>query len=1799
MQRIFAGVKLSWTIALTFILVLVLARTAAAQNAGAQNPPLNFANNFFVTGDYVVAGAQGMTSHLVNGFATGTITIPDGNPGISPSLLTNNNKVPEGAQIVAALLYWQTVEKVGVGPGQPGSGQNGFFRPVFNGGPAAPGYAITGSNVASQSTVSFSNGGCTGSSTGKLVKTYRADVRGALPQDANGNILANGTYEVRLPSVGNNAPLTLGATLVIIYRVLSPDVPLNSIVIYHGDYAPGGVLLTMSQTMQGFYDAAQNPVSRLTHIVGQGKSNKFESVSLNGMQLPSPYPGEPPFPGFYGTWDNTTWTFANTNTNPVHAGDASATTTVTPSSSQMGCVSWGAVIVSTTVQNTDKDGLLDSWKTAHGYCDASINEGSCTAGMPSTGWVDLTGAVLGTPQNPHPDLFVQLDFLCSTTDGSTCDGRYSFDPSLKVDPSDSKSSVQKVIDAFAGASGSTQHTPIALHVVPGNAIPEPTCHDDLALAPSGLCVFPNQPGVVSWPGGLIFMKNQALNYPDEASCEAAANGPCIRRFQHGKDNSYHYALFAHGVGVPNWTLLGGTLANANPAIQGANVWQTGNTVTFKTKTPHMLGGNANDSCAQGRVTVAFVITNPSLNGTYCVAVTDPTTFTIQVSSSTNFTYTTSTDPNLAVMSGKADRVSGFSDIGGQNSLIGLGSWAAVLQTWQSYAGTFMHELGHSIGLTHGGFYFDSLIANNNNYTPTIEGNCKANHQSVMNYQFQTALLDKPTGQFDQNGNPFTVQVPDYSGQTLNILSEEAPPMSPGLLSPPAAYFNTKWYEFTSVIGGTAATLHCDGTALLGTDPNKSMNEHTGPSSTLSWSANSGYDINFDGMFETVGKGTVPNSYGLRGHNDWVGTGAIPGIDLRQIGATGSMSSADGAGQLGLSGGGGQLGLSGGGGQVGLSGGGGQLGLSGGGGQLGLSGGGGQVGLSGGGGQLGLSGGGGQGQPGELTQAIAESVTSPPTHLIATEDASPRKIHLFWNAAPGEIGSYNIYRQPPFITANPLNVPVGDPRLIFHPATNQFEFVDTVTCNPNGFSYQVSAVQSDVSTNPFAESEKIGPVSTGQSREPLTGCYTPPVFLSPAAGSSPLQGSAVPITWTMQDASNNNRVTFANNPGSNSLVAIGPISNDVVCVPGSVPGNAPRSTISPTGTGITFNPATHQFNFNWNTALGFVGSAALNLPAGPFPPGCYLLEDDLDSGQPTFGDLPASAFQVQIYLSDANESVQVSTTSLPGAIEGVPYNQTLLENGGVAPVSWTIVPGSGSLPPNLTLNSATGVLFGTPTTPGTYNFTVRATDSIGDFGTQALTLLVNAVVTNTLDGGPGSLRQAIMDVNAAQPGPQPITILFNISGGGAQTIAPASALPALTQPTILDATTEPGFTATPIVELNGSSAGMSANGIHIAGGSTTVRGLVIHSFTGNGILIDTSGGDVIQGNYIGTDVTGTTALPNGGNGIQIVAVPNNTVGGAASSIRNLISGNNGEGVRIDGTLATGNIVRGNYIGTDLTGSKAVGNTASGVYLRHAPNNSVIGNVVSGNIGFAGITICGFANFCGGGDVTGIDETSSAGGNTIQGNLVGTDSSGTAALGNNQAGLSIDGAPNTVVGGTAAGTANTISFNGTNDVQIFDASANVNKIQGNTIHGSAAAGNVGINVLTAGLTGNTFSRNSISGHQGLGIDLAPAGVNPNTAGGANNWPVISSAQASSGMISGALNGPANATFTIEFFSNTACNTSGNGEGAVFLGSASVTTDGTGNATFNFTAQGLVAGNQITATSTDGSGTTSEFSACTAVN
>jgi hypothetical protein len=824
------------TVALGFVLVFVFAQTGSAQNAANQ---LQFGENYFVTGDYVVTGVGLRGLGGKSGYATNTLTMPD-------ATSVPATGVPVGADVVAAILYWQTVES----SQNAFVGQNGFFRPVFKGGPAT-GYSITGVVLGNPNApTSWSSGGCSGNAQGsKTIRTYRADVRPFLPQDANGNILAGNsqnkvTYEVSLPDSGKGggAPITLGATLVIVYRAITPSLPLSSVVIYDGAAAPGNTSSSFSQTMQGFYQAAATPISKLTHIVGNGQNNKSETVSFDNQNLPSLYANLPPFPGFYnGSWDNPTWSFPNAsylnNTNPVMANDSSVTTMVTPSASNSGCVSWGAVIVSTTVQDTDNDGLLDVWETNHGYCDASVNEGVCTTNDPS--WVSLPDA------DPlKKDIFVQMDYMCSiATSQTTCDtaNGYSFlpDPNARA----------MMVTAFSNQK-------INLHLMSTNAIQEPTCTDDLSTVPPTLCFFPSQPGVVDWKNGLEFLKEQPLNYPDENSCQQALNGPCIRRFQHGRKDSYHYALFAHASATPSWGFVARNLTS---------VVATGTTVKFTTSTAHGLV--ANDTVdGNGRVTVIGAISNFNLNGTYYVkSVPNPTSFTIQIANATSASYTFSTDPGLWVFSGQAGTGSGISDVGGADSLISLGSWGADGQGVNVQAGTFMHELGHSLGLTHGGIYYDGP-----GYIPTIEPNCKANYQSVMSYLFQVDLLDSG--------------VLDYSEQGLKSLNENSLPVGLTTTDGSAlAYSTTKWYLPNAPFGvGTAATHHCDGSPVSPNDVDLTMYRAEGTANPITPAWVSGSDVNFDGVL----------SANLRGYNDWTS------VDLRQIGATANDIGSPGVNHFG-------------------------------------------------------------------------------------------------------------------------------------------------------------------------------------------------------------------------------------------------------------------------------------------------------------------------------------------------------------------------------------------------------------------------------------------------------------------------------------------------------------------------------------------------------------------------------------------------------------------------------------------------------------------------------------------------------------------------------------------------------------------------------------------------------------------------------------------------------------------------------------------------------------------------------------
>jgi len=186
------------------------------------------------------------------------------------------------------------------------------------------------------------------------------------------------------------------------------------------------------------------------------------------------------------------------------------------------------------------------------------------------------------------------------------------------------------------------------------------------------------------------------------------------------------------------------------------------------------------------------------------------------------------------------------------------------------------------------------------------------------------------------------------------------------------------------------------------------------------------------------------------------------------------------------------------------------------------------------------------------------------------------------------------------------------------------------------------------------------------------------------------------------------------------------------------------------------------------------------------------------------------------------------------------------------------------------------------------------------------------VTTTADSGPGSLRQAILDSDAATGGSN--TIAFAILGQGAQAIAPLSPLPAITNPVLIDGFSQRGYAGAPLIELSGSQAG-AANGLTIAGSGVTVRGLDINSFAeGAGILISgtSATGNSIEANDIGTDSAGTRALPNH-FGIQILSgADDNLVGGVTAADGNLIAFNAGPGVDVEGDTTVGNQITANRI-----------------------------------------------------------------------------------------------------------------------------------------------------------------------------------------------------------------------------------------------------------------------------------------------
>src|SRR5215831_13008205 len=222
-----------------------------------------------------------------------------------------------------------------------------------------------------------------------------------------------------------------------------------------------------------------------------------------------------------------------------------------------------------------------------------------------------------------------------------------------------------------------------------------------------------------------------------------------------------------------------------------------------------------------------------------------------------------------------------------------------------------------------------------------------------------------------------------------------------------------------------------------------------------------------------------------------------------------------------------------------------------------------------------------------------------------------------------------------------------------------------------------------------------------------------------------------------------------------------------------------------------------------------------------------------------------------------------------------------------------------------------------------------------------------VVTNANDSGAGSLDQAILDANANAGAD---TISFNIPGPGVHTISLMHSLPAITDPVTIDGYTQPGASqnslavgdnAVLLIVLSGANAPADSTGLVLFHGNSTIQGLVINGFSGPAIDVENFGGNQIQGNFIGTNASGTAAVPNH-DGIRF-NVASNTIGGSSPAARNVISGNTANGVLLASGAAI--TVQGNYIGTNAAGTGGVPNGANGIFMDFS-NNSTIGGTATG-------------------------------------------------------------------------------------------------------------------------------------------------------------------------------------------------------------------------------------------------------------
>jgi len=455
---------------------------------------LNYTKNYFVTGDYVV-GSVGLWSSGNN--PVGTITL---------------SGVPQGADIVAAFLYWETAE-ASASP----SGANGVFD----------GNAIVGDPRGNPNTLACGSGG--NLSPNEYAHVYRADVLRYLPVDTTNSIrIANGQHKIQLVGGKGATPQSAGASLLVVYRMLTTGAaPLRAVVIYDGDYTMANSTGPMTQVMGGFYQASRLPAAKMTQIVANGQPGFSESLEINNSIV-----GNNPFRGAQGSrWDSPTFNYALT------ANAATVETNV--KASGQSCLTWAVIVTSMNVQDTDGDGLLDIWETSglhlnpgtatqpatFGTCQNYVGDGFPCVNLPAMG-----------AKPAVKDIFIEIDWEHGT------------DGHLHI-PKIAALSMMATVFGNHGIqlhfdvgnnyqSQKTSYIIPALYAQGGQVIEESTllCPN----AQTSVCAYPGLPyAVQGWKIGFQAIKDgfPLLNIP--------------AYFAHDRKDTFHYVLFGHAYASPS------------------------------------------------------------------------------------------------------------------------------------------------------------------------------------------------------------------------------------------------------------------------------------------------------------------------------------------------------------------------------------------------------------------------------------------------------------------------------------------------------------------------------------------------------------------------------------------------------------------------------------------------------------------------------------------------------------------------------------------------------------------------------------------------------------------------------------------------------------------------------------------------------------------------------------------------------------------------------------------------------------------------------------------------------------------------------------------------------------------------------------------------------------------------------------------------------------------------------------------------------------------------------------------------